>query len=75
MAAAEDTADPYEDGPCTGSVVGVLEADGRVAFMEQVEGRFKIEGVAVRPSGLLLVADPDDPTQHAPLFTSALPPW
>lgn len=74
-AAAEDTANAYDDGPCAGSVVGVLEADGRVAFVERVEGRSKIEGLSVGPTGLLMVADPDDPTQRAPLFSSAVPAW
>ncbi len=74
-AAAEATDSPYDDGPCAGSVVGVLEADGRVAFVDRCDTRCKIEGLAVRPEGLLLVADPDDPTQRSPLFASALPPW
>jgi hypothetical protein len=75
VAAAEDTANPYDDGPCAGSVVGLLEANGRVAFMERLEGRSKIEGLSVGPTGLLMVADPDDPTQRAPLFSSAVPAW
>ena len=74
-AAAEDTDNPYDDGPCAGSVVGVLEADGRVAFLERCETRCKIEGLTVGPERLLMVADPDDPTQRAPLFASAVPRW
>jgi hypothetical protein len=74
-AAAEDTDNPYDDGPCAGSVIGVLEADGRVGFVERCQAHSKIEGLAVGPNGLLMVADPDDPAQRAPLFASALPRW
>ena len=74
-AAAEDTDNAYDDGACAGSVVGVLEADGRVVCMERVQGTHKIEGLVVTSSGLLMVADPDDPSQRAPLLVGSLPTW
>jgi hypothetical protein len=74
-AAAEDTRNAYDDGPCAGSVIGLLDGDGRVAFMAPVDARAKIEGLAVGPEGLLMVADPDDRAQRAPLFRAPLPRW
>ena len=82
-AAAEDTENPYDDGPCAGSVVGVLEADGRVSFLERLAGHHKIEGLAIADGphadgagrAAFLVADPDDSTQRAPLFRASLPAW
>lgn len=71
-AAAEDTENPYDDGPCRGSVLGLLEPDGRVHSVVRVEGNAKIEGLALAREGLWMVADPDDPTVRAWLYES---PW
>lgn len=73
-AAAEDTANAYDDGPCAGSVVGVLDASGRILFRERVEGRQKVEGIDLTAGGLFLVADPDDRAQRAPLFRATVDP-
>jgi len=67
-ATAEDTGNAYDDGPCRGSVVGVLDADGRVEHLRRVEPPVKIEGVATTGTKLFLVADADDPTRRAPLY-------
>ena len=68
-AAAEDTDDPYLDGACAGSALGVLDAAGKVEWAEQIEGTNKIEGLTVEQDGrVLLVADPDDRSRRAPLF-------
>jgi hypothetical protein len=75
-AAAEDTDNAYDDGACAGSVVGVLRPSGRVALVERVSGQHKIEGLDVHSDRLLMVADPDDPTQRAPLFRAPpMPAW
>lgn len=74
-AAAEDVDNPYDDGPCTGSVVGLLSLDGRVTTKEQVDGPHKIEGIVLTSDGMLMVADPDDPTRRAPLLKASLPQW
>jgi len=72
-AAAEDTHNTYDDGACTGSVVGRLGEDGRVQGAQRVDTSCKIEGLAaVANDGaaidLWLVADPDDRTRPAPLY-------
>lgn len=73
VAAAEDTDDPYEDGPCPGSVMGVLDAAGAVEWVEPVEGGHKLEGLAVtRGEPALAVADPDDRARPAPLLEAAV---
>ncbi len=68
-AAAEDTPDPYEDGPVVASALALLDDDGVRAMVElpEVSGEvLKVEGLApreVRPDGLevLAVVDVDDP--------------
>ena len=64
-AVAENTVDSFQDGPCAGSVVGVVEADGRLRRMERLRGNPKVEGIAVQAAGqalvLTLVTDADDP--------------
>jgi hypothetical protein len=73
-AAAEDTDDPYLDGRCTGSVLGVLDAAGRIAWCEALEGEWKIEGLTLAADGtMLLVADPDDRAARAPLLALRAP--
>lgn len=70
-AAAEDTDDPYLDGRCTGSVLGVLDAAGEIAWSEPLEGEWKIEGLTRAADGTtLLVADPDDRDRRAPLLAA-----
>jgi len=72
VAAAEDTDDPYEDGACPGSVVGVLDESGSIVKLERLEGSHKIEGVSVVPGlPVLMVADPDDRSKAAPLLEAA----
>lgn len=73
-AAAEAGKDTYQDGPCAGSVLGVLDAQARVDWIEPLEGRAKIEGVHVRATGeALLVDDPDDRSRRASLWSARLP--
>ena len=70
-ATAEASPNAVDDGPVTGSAVGIIDADGaaRFAVFEDVDGgRFdgKVEGVArgPRPGTLYVVVDRDDP--HCP---------
>jgi hypothetical protein len=76
-AVAEDTADSYNDGACLGAAVGIVTRDGRVAFLDRIDGCHKVEGIAARIDGdvvrLLLVTDADDPTVAASLFSSTIP--
>ncbi len=68
-AAAEATENPYDDGVVAGSVVGVIDRRGGIDDRLLVARGLKLEGVCWLENGeLRLVADPDDPTQRAPLF-------
>lgn len=68
-AAAENTADSYNDGACLGAVIGVVERDGRVRRLAELDGRWKVEGMALDEAGdLLLVTDADDPATAASLL-------
>lgn len=76
-AAAEATDDPYLDGTCAGSVVGVIDAAGSVVSVEPLEDpTIKIEGVDATITDdrihLLLVADADDPAVASPLLGATL---
>ncbi len=70
-AAAEDTPDPYEDGPVIGAALALLDDDGVRAqvHLPELRGQVqKVEGLAprsARSDGLevLAVVDADDPEQ------------
>lgn len=69
-AAAEATDSSYHDGACAGSVLGRLDVHLAVAELIRLTPAAKIEGLAFQADGRpLLVADADDPTIAAPLFT------
>ena len=69
-AVAEDTDDPYLDGPCAGSIVALIDEP---LLPRRLDPAAKIEGLAEAPDGSFrLVADADDPRSPAPLFRSWL---
>ena len=76
-AAAEDTSDTYIDGFCAGSAIGIVDADGTIATLEQLSLTCKIEGVAASATehsiDLLLVTDADDRSQPALLLSASMP--
>lgn len=63
-AVAENTKSAYEDGPCAGSVIGLLDVDGRLLRIERTTTGDKVEGISAHIEGdlirLLLVTDDDD---------------
>ena len=75
-AVAEDTADSYNDGPCAGAVIGILDCESRVRRLLRLGVPLKIEGVDARAEGhnlsLLLVTDADDPSIPAGLFSATM---
>ena len=75
-AAAEDTEDTYNDGPCTGSAVGIVGPQGDLIFLEQVDAKVKLEGIAVihkdEAIDVLLVSDADDANVAASLLTTRI---
>jgi hypothetical protein len=75
-AAAEATDDNYADGPCRGSAVGVVAADGQLRAVWPLSLRCKAEGIAaIVENGvlqLLLVTDPDDRAAPALLLSASL---
>ncbi|MET0332987.1 MAG: hypothetical protein ABW190_01845 [Rhizobacter sp.] len=75
-AAAEDTADSYADGPCAGSVVGLVDARGRLVVRRELATLHKPEGIAARGVAgrieLCLVTDADDPARCAELLRASL---
>ena len=75
-AVAEDTDDTYNDGPCRGAGIGLLDRDGRLLRMLRFDAPYKVEGVDARVDGagirLLLVTDADDPAIPAVLFSATM---
>lgn len=75
-AVAEDTDDPYNDGPCAASAVGIIGADGTLRQLVPLDPPYKVEGVDARVEGgvikLLLVTDADDPAIPAVLFSATM---
>ena len=79
-AAAEDTSDSYADGRCLGSVVGVVDANGRLRRVDRLAAVCKVEGIAIAEGAsdshlpLLLVSDADDRRIAAQLLSATLTP-
>ena len=75
-AAAEDTGNAYDDGGCKGSAIGVVDPQGRLAWIARLEPVCKVEGIALATPGsareLLLVSDADDRESPALLLSVAL---
>jgi hypothetical protein len=75
-AVAEDTADSYNDGPCAGAIIGVLDNESRVKRLLRLDVPLKVEGVDAHAQGdsinLLLVTDADDPSIPAGLFSATI---
>ncbi|MDR7334128.1 DUF6929 family protein [Roseateles asaccharophilus] len=75
-AAAEATDDNYADGPCGGSAVGVVAADGRLRGLWPLSLRCKAEGIAATVADgrlqLWLVTDADDRAAPALLLSASL---
>lgn len=78
LAAAEITDDPYLDGRCRGSVIGVLDERLRPQHLARLRPEVKAEGLAWRKSEEArelwwVVTDADDPSSRATLFELRLP--
>jgi hypothetical protein len=79
-AVAEDTDNSYDDGQCLASAVGVMRADGSIAFIERLDAPLKVEGVTARVKGkgekevikLRMVTDADDRDVPAMLVKAEL---
>ncbi|MBT9582402.1 hypothetical protein IV102_03565 [bacterium] len=75
-AAAEDTDNPYDDGAILGSCIGVVELDGTVSLLREVDQKVKLEGISVRPKDggveALVVTDADDPDCSATVYQTWL---
>lgn len=75
-AAAEDTSDAYNDGVCTGSVVGIINRKGELSKMVTVDKRVKLEGISATHVNndihLLMVTDADNIEIPAQVYSAIL---
>ncbi len=75
-AAAEDTSNPYEDGEVLGSCIGVVDLNGGVSQIFQVDKKVKLEGISgqEKEGGVeaLVVTDNDDPHHGATVYQTWL---
>lgn len=76
-AAAEDTDNSIQDGPCLASAVGIVDADGAVRQIHRLRGAPKVEGISVMKSqGLLvmkMVTDADNASEVSQLLRVQFP--
>ena len=73
-AAAEASANTYDDGACAGSVVGKLSGDGIASDSVTIATGIKLEGIcSAGAKTLYAVADADDANAQAPLLL--IEPW
>ena len=74
-AVAEDTDDPYDDGPCAGAAIGIVDRNGALSSVQRLDHPHKIEGLYARMEGggvqLLLVTDADDAKVPARLYAAS----
>ncbi len=75
-AAAEDRDNSVADGPCAGSVVGRVDAAGRLMAVRRLAQACKVEGIAAHVDGsgvaLCMVTDADDPQRSAEMLLARL---
>lgn len=75
-AIAEAADSSYDDGPCRGAAIGVIDVAGALRFLERVDPGYKIEGVSARVDGtrlrLQLVTDADDANAPAQLLSAQI---
>ena len=75
-ATAENTDNSFDDGPCAGSAIGIIDALGNLKSIERLDTPHKVEGVAATTDAdgihLLLVTDADDAGQAACLLSAVL---
>jgi hypothetical protein len=73
-AAAEASPDAYQDGAVAGSALFVVTPEGAIVARHDLDTREKIEGVAVRADGsILLCVDADDRGKPSALYSARLP--
>lgn len=76
-AAAENTSDSTLDGPCAGSALAVLSAQGAVLALHRLHGAPKVEGISATAAGshidVLMVTDADHPDVPSQLLSVRLP--
>ncbi|MGO1001139.1 DUF6929 family protein [Lysobacter sp. CA196] len=74
-AVAENTSSAYDDGRCAGAVLVACDPSGKVAWTGQLDGGFKVEGIAFDEQGTLwLTTDADDPGVPSGLRRLRWPP-
>lgn len=75
-AAAEDSANAYDDGSLAGAVIGLVDRTGAILSKQPLSPMVKVEGVAARLKGgsisLNFVTDADDPSTPASLYEAVL---
>jgi hypothetical protein len=74
-AAAENTANSYLDGPCTGSALAVVSPRGQLLQLHHLKGAPKVEGISVvaqtnaKQVTVLMVTDADHPDVPSQLLS------
>jgi len=76
-ASAEGGGSSYDDGSIHGSVVGTIDADGKIRRLRTIDRRWKVEGVhAALDAGVIdfaFVCDQDSEDEPSPLLSATMP--
>lgn len=77
LAAAEDTDDAYQDGKCFGSAIGLMNANGAIKGLLEIETKQKFEGLCLKAQNknmleIFLTADTDDESKPSALYMASL---
>ncbi|MDX2105847.1 MAG: hypothetical protein SFY67_05540 [Candidatus Melainabacteria bacterium] len=77
LAAAEDTDDAYQDGKCFGSAIGLMNANGTIKGLLEIEGKQKFEGLCLKAQNknmleIFLTIDTDDEKKPSALYMASL---
>ena len=77
LAAAEGTKNTYDDGKFLGSILGIMDRDGKILQRWTLEIQSKPEGIWFIENSIqndfMIVTDADDVTQPSELFCGRLP--
>jgi hypothetical protein len=75
-AAAEASANAYDDGPLRGAAIGLVNQEFKLLRTEILSPVIKVEGIAASQAGetidFLMVTDADDPAKAAGLWATQL---
>lgn len=72
LAVAENSESTYLDGDFSGAIIGAMDLEGNIHFEEELDLRFKPEGLVVQGKDIFVVTDSDDRKKPSKLYAGVL---